>query len=148
LVSRCVRGAFALCVVHAPIKRKHAKPVKGVLREMLHPFKSLALKIPAIRRVVRERDELRAQLDAIGKGFERKNGVLFIGYAEGALGLGEAFRANLTAAATTPIPFSIYPLRTGIESRLIAPYMPERYDYLHCFRINIIEVAVDQLPVV
>jgi hypothetical protein len=29
---------------------------------------------------------------------------------------------------------------------LIAPYMPERYDHIHAYDLNIIQVAVDQLP--
>jgi glycosyltransferase involved in cell wall biosynthesis len=79
---------------------------------------------------------------------EHRRGVLFIGYAEGALGLGEAFRANLAAAATTAIPFAIYPFRTGIETRLSAPYIPERYDELHAYELNILQVAADTLPLV
>jgi glycosyltransferase involved in cell wall biosynthesis len=74
--------------------------------------------------------------------------VLFVGYAEGALGLGQAFRANLAAAASAAIPFGIYPLRAGIETRLIEPYMPERYDDTHAYDICLIEVAADQLPAV
>lgn len=77
-----------------------------------------------------------------------RRGVLFIGYAEGALGLGQAFRANLKAAQTTSLPFAIYPFKVGIETRLIGPFMPERYDQRQPRQINFIEVGADQVPVV
>jgi glycosyltransferase involved in cell wall biosynthesis len=82
------------------------------------------------------------------QNFERRPGVLFIGYAEGALGLGQAFRANLAAAAAAEIPFGIYPLRKGIETRLTEPYMSERYDDAHTYDVSIIQVAGDQVPAV
>lgn len=75
-----------------------------------------------------------------------RHGVLFIGYAEGALGLGQAFRANLKAAEAADLPFAVYPFRVGIETRLIGPYMEHRYDVNHPYEINIIEVAADQVP--
>lgn len=84
----------------------------------------------------------------VSKGKPLRHGVLFIGYAEGALGLGQAFRADLGAAATAGFPFAIYPFRRGIETRLIGPYMPERYDLEHAYEVNFIEVACDQLPTV
>ncbi|RFB79825.1 glycosyltransferase [Methylovirgula sp. 4M-Z18] len=73
-------------------------------------------------------------------------GVLFIGYAEGALGLGQAFRANLRAAEAAKLPFAIYPFNVGIETRLMGPYMPDRYDVNRSYEINVIQVACDQLP--
>jgi glycosyltransferase involved in cell wall biosynthesis len=75
-------------------------------------------------------------------------GMLFIGYAEGALGLGQAFRANLKAAEAAGLPFAIYPFRVGIETRLIGPYMQHRYDVNHPYAINLIEVAGDQVSAV
>jgi len=72
-------------------------------------------------------------------------GALFIGYAEGALGLGQAFRANLKAAESAGLPFAVYPFQVGIETRLIGPYMQHRYDVNHPYDINIIEVAGDQV---
>lgn len=74
-----------------------------------------------------------------------RHGALFIGYAEGALGLGQAFRANLKAAESTGLPFAVYPFRAGIETRLIGPYMQHRYDVNHPYEINVIEVAADQV---
>lgn len=75
-----------------------------------------------------------------------RNGVLFVGYAEGALGLGQAFRADLKAAEAAGLPFAIYPFRSGIQTRMTGPYMPQRYDTRHAYAINLIEVAADQLP--
>lgn len=79
---------------------------------------------------------------------ERKEGVLFIGYAEGNLGLGQCFRNDVRAAAHADLPFAIYPFRGGIESRLLGPFMPEHYDKTHAYDVNVIEVAPDQVPVV
>lgn len=75
-----------------------------------------------------------------------KQGVLFVGYAEGALGLGQALRANLQAAASAGIDFSIFPFKKNIENRRIAPFMKERYDTENTYDINIIQVATDQIP--
>jgi glycosyltransferase involved in cell wall biosynthesis len=73
---------------------------------------------------------------------------LFVGYAEGALGLGQAFRSDLAAAAAADLSFAVFPFQVGIETRLIGPFMPERYDREHAYDINVIEVAADQAPVV
>lgn len=75
----------------------------------------------------------------------KKEGVLFIGYAEGNLGFGEAFRNNLIAAAAADLRFAIYPFQRGIETRLIGPFMPDNYDTKHIYDINIIEVTTDQV---
>jgi glycosyltransferase involved in cell wall biosynthesis len=77
---------------------------------------------------------------------ERRKGVLFVGYAEGNLGLGQVFRNNLQAAETAGLSFGIYPLRFGIEKRLLQPFMPERYDKVHAYDLNIILAATEQLP--
>ena len=79
---------------------------------------------------------------------EHRKGVLFIGYAEGDLGLGQCFRDDLSAAVHADLPFAIYPFNVGVETRLIGPFMPERYDKTHAYDVNIIEVAPDQTPVV
>lgn len=85
---------------------------------------------------------LRQRFKPVGK----RGGVLFIGYAEGALGLGESFRQNLTAVSLTDLPFAVYPFRVGVETRLTAPFMPERYDEANAYEFNVIEVATDQVP--
>jgi len=77
---------------------------------------------------------------------ELRPGVLFIGYAEGALGLGQAFRANLDGAEAAGFPFAVYPFQGGIETRLIAPYMQHRYDKDHPYKVNVIQVAPDFVP--
>ena len=75
-----------------------------------------------------------------------RHGVLFVGYAEAGLGLGETFRTLLTAVSATSVPFAIYPFNVGVENRLIGPFMPDRYDREHRYDVNLIYMAVDQLP--
>jgi glycosyltransferase involved in cell wall biosynthesis len=77
---------------------------------------------------------------------ELRPGVLFIGYAEGALGLGQAFRANLDGAEAAGFPFAVYPFQGGIETRLIVPYMQHRCDKDHPYKVNVIQVAPDFVP--
>ena len=77
---------------------------------------------------------------------EHRKGILFIGYAEGDLGLGHTFRNDLLAAARTRLPFAVYPFNVGVETRRIGAFMPERYDKTHAYDGNIIEVAPDQTP--
>lgn len=79
---------------------------------------------------------------------EWRPGVLFIGYAEGDLGLGQSFRCNVTAALLAGVPLAVYPFRVGVETRLSGPFLPECYDTTHVHDINFIEVAPDQTPVV
>ena len=80
--------------------------------------------------------------------FSRKDGILFIGYVEAGLGLGESLRGMISAAVARKFRFAIYPFRVGVESRIVGQFMPERYDIQHRYDINVIEVAADQLPVV
>jgi glycosyltransferase involved in cell wall biosynthesis len=77
---------------------------------------------------------------------ERRRGALFIGYAEGNLGLGQAFRNSLQAAQTVGLSFGIYPFRVGIETRMLSPFMQDRYDRTHPYDLNVIVVAADQMP--
>lgn len=91
------------------------------------------------------RRQYRRTMIPIDMKHPHKQGVLFIGYAEGALGLGQSFRSDLEAAAAADLQFSVYPFRRNIEQRLLAPFMPERYDQSHIYDINVIEVATDQL---
>jgi glycosyltransferase involved in cell wall biosynthesis len=74
--------------------------------------------------------------------------VLFIGYAQGDLGLGQTFRNNVVAAVNAGVRVSVYPFQKGVETRQIAPFRPELYDTTHTYRVNFIEVAPDQVPVV
>lgn len=98
-----------------------------------------------IRSRIRQFRETISKLDIRYWVWGSRKGVLFIGYVEGALGLGQAFRANLNAAMAARIPFFIYPFRSGIETRMLKPYMADRYDVQHIYDFNIIEVAADQV---
>jgi glycosyltransferase involved in cell wall biosynthesis len=76
----------------------------------------------------------------------QKPGVLLIGYVEAGLGIGESLRGFAKSLATTPLPFAIYPFNVNVETRLIGPFMEERYDMESIYDVNVLEVAVDQLP--
>jgi len=72
--------------------------------------------------------------------------VLFIGYLEAALGLGESLRGLVGSVATTDLPFRLLPFRIGVESRLIGGFMEDRYDFTHSHQVNVIEMSADQVP--
>lgn len=78
--------------------------------------------------------------------FPRKRGILFLGYVEAGLGLGESLRGLVSAYASGSQPFAIYPFEKGVETRLIGPFMPERYDRSGRYDVVVVEVAADQLP--
>ena len=90
------------------------------------------------------RDAKRAPAARFGPP-SRKTGVLYVGYAEAALGIGESFRNMLRALDAADAPFSIHPFNQRVEERYIGPFMPERYDTAAAYDVNVIEVAVDQL---
>ena len=73
-------------------------------------------------------------------------GVLFVGYVEAGLGLGESLRGLILALSTTTIRLAIWPFKLGVESRRIGPFMPDRYDLNRTYRVNVIEIAPDQVP--
>ncbi len=77
-----------------------------------------------------------------------QRGILFIGYVEARLGLGESLRGLIAAAAARDLEFGIYPFRVGVETRVIGPFMPEKYDKSHRYDLNVIAVAADQVPTV
>jgi glycosyltransferase involved in cell wall biosynthesis len=76
----------------------------------------------------------------------RGSSVLFIGYAEAALGLGEVFRNMLTALDSAGMPFAIYPFSKGVETRRIGPFLETRYDRDGVYDINVALMATNQLP--
>jgi glycosyltransferase involved in cell wall biosynthesis len=76
----------------------------------------------------------------------RKHSVLFVGYAEAALGIGESFRYLLTALDAAGLCFSIYPFNRSVETRLIGPFMGHLYDRTAAYDITIFYMAADQLP--
>jgi glycosyltransferase involved in cell wall biosynthesis len=77
----------------------------------------------------------------------KHKGVLFIGYAEAALGLGVSFRSMLTALEKASLPFAIYPFNANVETRRIGSFLEHKYDITGCYEINVAYMAVDQLPV-
>ena len=77
-----------------------------------------------------------------------RRGILFVGYVEAGLGLGESLRGLIAAAAARNLEFGIYPFRVGVETRIIESFMPEKYDKSHRYNLNVIEVMADQLPTV
>jgi glycosyltransferase involved in cell wall biosynthesis len=77
--------------------------------------------------------------------FGRQN-VLFVGYLEAALGLGESLRGLVRSVAATGLGFALYPFNTGVETRLIGGFMEDRYDMKRRYKINVIEMAADQVP--
>lgn len=72
--------------------------------------------------------------------------VLFIGYLEAGLGLGESLRGLVRSVAATGIPFALYPYKVGVETRLIGGFMQDRYDLKRRHKINVIEMSADQVP--
>lgn len=76
---------------------------------------------------------------------EAMPGILFVGYVEASLGLGESLRGLITSTAETAVPFAIYPFNVNVESRFAGPFRPERYDTENRYEINVIETAADQL---
>src|SRR5271165_4594678 len=75
----------------------------------------------------------------------RKNSVLFVGYAEAALGLGESFRNLLAALDSAGMPFAIYPFNKDVETRKIGPFLERRYDRAGVYDINVAYMQADQL---
>jgi len=76
----------------------------------------------------------------------RRSGVLLIGYAEANLGLGQAFRYTVRAIELSGLPFGIYPIGKGVETRRIGSFKPDRYDQSHVYDLNIIQIAPTQVP--
>jgi len=78
----------------------------------------------------------------------QKDGVLFIGYVEASLGLGESLRGLINSTAETGLPFAIYPFNVNVESRVTGPFREADYDTAGHYEINVIETATDQVPAV
>jgi glycosyltransferase involved in cell wall biosynthesis len=79
-------------------------------------------------------------------GLFMQQDVLFIGYFEAALGLGESLRGLVRSVAATKLPFALYPFNLGVETRLIGRFMEDRYDLKRRHQVNVIEMSADQLP--
>ena len=76
----------------------------------------------------------------------RKPSVLFIGYVELALGLGESFRNLLRALDAGGMPFGIHPFSSEAETRRIGPFLESRYDLREVYDVNVAYIQVAQLP--
>lgn len=72
--------------------------------------------------------------------------ALFVGYAEGDLGLGQSFRDDIEAALEAGVDLAIFPFDKAIETRKIGPFHPELYDRSRPRPVNVIVVAPDQTP--
>ncbi len=77
---------------------------------------------------------------------EKLSDVLFVGYAEADLGLGQAFRSMMNALENSGATVSIYPFDKNVESRRIGPFLEKRYDRTGLYDIIVAYMAVDQLP--
>jgi glycosyltransferase involved in cell wall biosynthesis len=71
--------------------------------------------------------------------------VLFIGYLEAGIGLGQSLRGLVRSVAAAQLPFALYPYRVGVETRLTEPFMEHLYDRKRCHCINVFEMAADQV---
>ncbi len=76
---------------------------------------------------------------------QAREGVLFVGYVEASLGLGQALRGTLTALASSSLLHAIYPFNRHVESRFIGLFKAHLYDQHHAYRVNVFEMAPDQL---
>jgi glycosyltransferase involved in cell wall biosynthesis len=75
-----------------------------------------------------------------------RHDVLFIGYLEAALGLGESMRGLVRSVAATGLPFALYPFVLGVEGRRIGGFMEDHYDLKHRHQVNVIEMSAEQVP--
>jgi glycosyltransferase involved in cell wall biosynthesis len=76
----------------------------------------------------------------------KQRGVLFIGYLEAGLGLGESLRGLVRSIETTDQIFALYPFNIGVESRFIGRFSDNHYDLRRRYQVNVIEMATDQVP--
>jgi glycosyltransferase involved in cell wall biosynthesis len=101
----------------------------------------------ALSRTLRKLRSLRGPRKKTARpAVQLKPSVLLIGYVEAGLGIGESLRGFAKSLATTQLPFAIYPFNVNVETRLIGPFMQDRYDRDRQYDVNVIEVAADQLP--
>ncbi len=70
--------------------------------------------------------------------------VLYAGYVEAALGLGQSLRGLIDAAAGQSFTFAIFPYNWRVEKRHVGPFRPELYDFEQRYKINVVEVSPDE----
>jgi glycosyltransferase involved in cell wall biosynthesis len=115
------------------------------LRVVLVDFgRSAMLLLGAGWRRVRNVKDLLTPLPLSGRFKQR--GVLFVGYLEAGLGLGESLRGLVRSIETTDQTFALYPFNIGVESRFIGRFRNGRYDLRRRYQVNVIEMATDQVP--
>src|SRR6202044_3330176 len=128
-------------------------PVSKWFKEFRKMFHLVERRLKKFRKSYeKRRKQLTKNLSAAGGLLQRRElivrrgSVLFIGYAEAALGLGEVFRNMLTALDSVGMPFAIYPFSRDVETRRIGPFLESRYDLDGVYDINVAHMATDQLP--
>ena len=133
--------------------KSSAEPgLKAVRLEFRKMFRLIDRRLKKFRKSYeKRRNSLTENLSAAWGFLQRhelrqENSVLFIGYAEAALGLGEVFRNMLTALDSAGMPFAIYPFSKDVETRRIGPFLESRYDRHGVYDINVALMATDQLP--
>ena len=89
-----------------------------------------------------------SQVQAPPKTLPLRPGLLFIGYVEASLGLGESLRGLVNSAAQAGVPFAIEPYNVNVETRVTGPFREADYDRENAYAVSVIEMAVDQLPTV
>ena len=162
LLSRL--GSWTTSIVHirrirrtASTAAQAAESANNRLASISGEISSLRSEIAAIRvelgqvRLLKEEQVslLKEEIVSIREDLRRlrrRDSVLFVGYAEGGLGLGETFRSMLQALYESGLQFSIYPFRRNIETRQGAPFLPELYDRHGIYDISVAYIATDQLP--
>ncbi len=81
-----------------------------------------------------------------GQRSEVRNGTLFVGYVEAGLGLGESLRGLITAADHAGVDYAVHPFNARVDDRFVGRFRPERYDQANAYRVNVLEMAADQVP--
>jgi glycosyltransferase involved in cell wall biosynthesis len=138
-------GAIALARLNFDTVRRQQGRGAAVGALMKRLSRSVAFRMARTLRRLRRPEDLAALLP-LGNLCMRQD-VLFIGYLEAALGLGESMRGLVQSVAATGIPFALYPFKLGVETRLIGRFMEDRYDFKGRHRVNVIEMAADQVQV-
>lgn len=125
-------------------EKKYRGSVVAILDIMRLLFRSAVIRVFRLMRSLGRIEDLVALLPL--PNLSMRPEVLFIGYLEAGLGLGESLRGLVRSVAATGIPFALYPYKVGVETRLIGGFMHDRYDLKRRHKINVIEMAADQVP--
>ena len=115
-------GSWTTNIVHIRRIRRTALTAAQAAESANSQLASISGEISSLRGEISSlREEIagiRVELSQVREGLRRlrrRDSVLFVGYAEGGLGLGEAFRSMLQALYESGMEFSIYPFRRNIE---------------------------------